>query len=158
VVHTLNFVVNIAARGLYHHLIALTLTYQSPRNRRAHRDEIGLNIGFVLTHNSVSNRVIVFCINKINRRPKNNFSGIGDRTNVNDLSVRKFVFDILNTALGKALLLPSRMILSIFFEIAVLTGLRMACIILGRSSRLSRSSSCLNDCSPATVMGTLFMK
>ena len=124
--HALNFIVDIPARRLYHHLVAFTLPHQSPRNRRAHRNQVGLNIRFVLTNNAIGDGLIVFYIDQIDRRPKNDFTGVGNCADINDLSVRQLVFNILNTALSKALLLSSRMVLSIFFQIAVLSRLAMA--------------------------------
>ena len=103
--------------------IAFFLADQGPRYRRIDGNPARFDIGFVFTNDLVTDFFPGVFIKQQNCGAEYHFAGFRQLVDIDYLRIRELVFDFLDPAFNEALLLTGSVILGVFLEIAVSTGL-----------------------------------
>src|SRR5688572_557017 len=109
----------LAARRRHLDLVPFLLTDQRSRDRRADREQTVLDVGLVLADDLILGLATVGGVDEMNRGAEDDLAtGVHGR-DVDDLRIRELRFDVADPRFHEALLLLGRVVLGVFFQVAV---------------------------------------
>src|SRR5690625_1198639 len=127
--YPIDFVFHFTARGLHHHHIALLFPNECAGNGRIDGDFMGFHVRLVIPDYQIPHFLIGFQIDYGHGSAEVHFTRVLNGSDIDHMGIAQLAFDLLNAAFTKALLLSCRVVLGVFFQVAM----------------FARLGNCLND-------------